>query len=180
MLALALSVAAGAFCAVGVAACGEGGSDSTVAVEEADEIEVGLTEFDIDVDPVRVREGVIEVVARNEGERDHVLAVGDLEGELQRTRRLKPEESDAIKVDFRPGRYDVYDPLADHRERGMAATIIVRPRTKTVTATDGATQTEVQTEPRIVTVTQIRDRTVVRTVTRTETVTVTVPRPPSR
>lgn len=179
MLALWISVVAGVGCAVVVAACGEDRGGSTVAVEEADEIEVGLTEFDLDADPAQVREGVIEVVARNEGERDHQLAVETSEGELQRTRRLKPGESDAIKVDFRPGRYDVYDPLADHRERGMAATIIVRPRTRTVTATDGATQTEVQTEPRIVTVTQIRDRTVVRTVTRTETVTVTVPTPPS-
>jgi uncharacterized cupredoxin-like copper-binding protein len=173
---LLMSLAAGTACAVAVSACGDGDGGATIAVEEADEIEVRMTEFDVEADPDRVPEGVIEFIAHNDGDRDHVLAVESSEGEVRKTRRLEPGQSSAIKVDFRPGTYEVYDPLEDYRARGMVTRIRVTPRTQTVTATDG--ETETQTKPRIVTVTETRDRTVIRTVTKTETVTVTVPSRP--
>lgn len=175
---LLMSLAAGTACAFAVSACEDGDGGGTVAVEEADEIEVRMTEFNVDADPDRVPEGVIEFIAHNDGDRDHVLAVASSEGEVRKTRRLKPGQSSAIKVDFRPGTYEIYDPLEDYRARGMVTRIRVTPRTETVTATDGETETQTKTEPRIVTVTETRDRTVIRTVTKTETVTVTVPSRP--
>jgi uncharacterized cupredoxin-like copper-binding protein len=148
----------------------------TVAVEEAETVRLRLTEFDIDPERVRVREGVIEFVARNAGEEDHALAIETSEGEIARTRRIPAGESAALKLDLRPGTYDFYDPLADHAERGMAGRIRVRRRARTVTETQRKERTEVreETEPR--TVTETEERTVTETDERTVTRTQTVPR----
>ena len=171
LAALAVGLLAGVGSALAVSACGD---DGAATVEEAQEVDVVMTEFDLDPERVRVEEGVIEFIAHNQGERDHVLAVEGSAGEIKRTKRLKPDQSGAIKVDFRPGRYEMYDPLADNRERGMVGRIDVRRRTATATVTETRATTEVETEvePRTVIVTETRERVIIRTVTETETVTV--------
>ena len=168
------ALAAGVGTATAVSSCGAGRGGATVDVAEAQDVHVRMTEFVLSPSRVHVRAGVIEVVAENHGNKDHVLAVQTSDGEVVRTRRVAPGGSASVKVDFRPGRYAMYDPLDAYRRRGMAATIDVTPRTTTVTRT--VTQTKPVTQPTVVTVPQVRERTVIRTVTRT--VTVTRPRRP--
>jgi cupredoxin-like protein len=131
-------------------------------------VHVRMTEFALSPDRIPVRAGVIEVVAENHGSKPHVLAVQTSDGEVKRTRRLAPGKSASLKIDFRPGRYAAYDPLDDYRGRGMAATIEVAPRTRTVTRT--VTQTKTVTQPTVVKVPEVRERTVIHTFTRTVTV----------
>ena len=169
-----LALAAGLGTASGVSSCGTGRGGATIDVAEAADVHVRMTEYALVPGRIQVRAGVIEVIAENHGRRDHVLAVETSDGEVVRTRRLAPGASASIKVDFRPGRYAVYDPLDAYRSRGMAATVDVAPRTTTVIRT--VTQAKPVTQPTVVKVPQVRERTVIRTVTRT--VTVTRPRRP--
>jgi uncharacterized cupredoxin-like copper-binding protein len=164
-----VAVAAGVGAATAVSSCGSGGGGATIDVAEAEDVHVRMTEFALVPGRIHVRAGVIEVTAENHGRRDHVLAVQTSTGEVVRTRRLAPGGSASVKVDFRPGRYAIYDPLDAYRSRGMAATVEVAPRTTTVTRT--ATQATPVTQPTVVTVPQVRERTIIRTVTRTVTVT---------
>jgi len=163
-----LALGAGVGTATAVSSCGAGRGGATVDVAEAQDVHVRMTEFALAPDRVHVRAGVIEVVAENHGSKDHVLAVQTSDGEVVRTRRLAPGKSASVKVDFRPGRYAVYDPLDGYRSRGMAGIIVVAPRTTTVTRT--VTETKPVTQPTVVTVPQVRERTIIRTVTRTVTV----------
>ena len=112
---------------------------------------------------------MIEFFARNEGAKDHVLAVETSEGEVERTQPIAPGKSKTLKVDFRPGRYDMYDAQDDYRVKGMSGRILVSPRTRTVTRT--VTQTKTVAQPTTVVVTETRERIVPRTIIRTETVT---------
>jgi len=158
----------GGAAAVGVASCGAGGG-STVPVAEAQEIRVRMTEFALDPTRVRVRAGVIQFFARNEGKEDHVLAVETSEGEIRKTQPIEPGRSGSLKIDFRPGRYEMYEPQDDYRAKGMSGRIFVAPRTRTVTRT--VTQTKTVAQPTTVILTETKERIVPRTIIRTETVT---------
>lgn len=163
-----VALVGGGLAAVGVSSCGAGGG-STVPVAEAQEIQVRMTEFALDPARVRVRAGVIQFFARNEGEEDHVLAVETSDGEIRRTRPIKPGRSASLKLDFRPGRYDMYEPQGDYRAKGMSGRILVAPRTRTVVRT--VTRAKTVIRPTTVVVTETRERIVPRTIIRTETVT---------
>lgn len=157
--------------AMAVTACGD---DEVANVEEAESIELTLSEFDIEPDGPDVDAGVIELEISNEGDEEHALAIETSDDEIDRTERIPPGESRTLKLDFRPGKYKFYDPLGDNREEGMEGTLTVKRRTETETETDTDTDTETdtvkRTEEDVETVTQPR-RTVTeeRTVTETET-----------
>lgn len=163
-----VALAAGVGTAVAVSSCGADRDGERVDIAEAQDVHVRMTEFTLAPARIRVRTGVIEIFAENDGNKDHVLAVQKSDGEVVRTRRLAPGKSASLKVDFRPGHYAVYDPLDDYRPRGMAATIDVAPRTTTVTRT--VSQTKTVPQQTVVTVPQVRERTVIRTVVKTVTV----------
>ncbi|MFL5820785.1 MAG: cupredoxin domain-containing protein [Solirubrobacteraceae bacterium] len=161
------ALVAGGVVAVGVSSCGAGRGGARM-VAEAEEVHVRMTEFALAPSHIHARAGVIELFARNDGAKDHVLAVQTSDGEVARTKRLAPGKSGSVKVDFRPGRYGMYDPLDAYRRRGMAGIVAVAPRTTTVART--VTQTRTVTQPTVVTVPQVKERTIIRTVTRTVTV----------
>ena len=177
-----LAALGGVGTAVGLSACGgddkAGDGEATIAVEESKEVELRLSDSDIDPERVRVRAGVIELIVRNEGDRPHVLAVETPEDEPRKTEQIAPGRSGRLKIDFRAGRYEMFDPLEDYRERGLEGTIVVRPRTRTRTEARTETEREVDTEVETETVTEREQNTVTETERRTvtETTTVTEPR----
>lgn len=184
LLALLAAAILGASSALALAACGsddEQGTES-VAVEEAESVDVRLTDTEIEPDDVNVRAGVIEFVVRNDGDGEHAFAVETSEGGVKETDPIAPGETARLKIDLRPGTYEMYDPIGENRARGLEGKVDVDERkTDTVTTTDETTatdqetvtetdeRTETDTEQR--TVTETDERTVTETETTTETTT---------
>ena len=118
--------------AVLVAACGALSAGALSACSDVDifggdsddQVEVSLREYDIDPGPVRVSAGDVEFVISNDGERVHELAVTTQDG-TERSGEIEPGDSKSMTVDLAPGRYRMYDPRSDYRDRGMKSTIIV-------------------------------------------------------
>lgn len=184
-MAAVLGVAA----ALGVVACGsddEGTTDESVAVEEADTVDIRLNDDRIEPEDVKVRAGVIEFVVRNDGDGEHAFAVETSDGSVKELDAIAPGESARLKIDLRPGTYDMYDPLGDNRAQGLEGKVKVEERkTDTVTETDETTDTatdeQTVTETNETTDTETDQRTVTetdeRTVTETETETETTTAP---
>jgi hypothetical protein len=176
LLALALvAFAAGVAAALAVAGWEEGSSQNaerTVAVEESEDVELEITDSGLEPDRVEVRAGVIEFRVQNAGERTHALAFETSDEEVRKTKPIPPGRAETIKIDFRAGDYEMFDPLGENRERGIEGVVRVKSRTRTRTEVERETDTELETE----TVTEREQRTVTerpepRTVTETETVT---------
>ena len=129
-LTIALLVAAfGAFSAFALAAC----SDDDVTGDDADDqVSVALREFDITPDEAEASAGEIEFVVENEGDRVHELAIRTDDG-VERTGEIDPGDTGRMTVDLPAGTYEMYDPRADYRSRGMRATVVVTATTATVT-----------------------------------------------
>ena len=129
----------------------------------------------LEPDRVEVRAGVIEFKVTNAGERTHALAFETSDEEVRKTKPIGPGRTETIKIDFRAGSYEMFDPSGENRERGIEGVVKVRSRTRTRTEVERDTDTELETE----TVTEREQRTVTERVepeTVTETTTVTEPR----
>lgn len=92
----------------------------------AETVEIKETEYALDPSEPKIsRAGVIEFNVVNDGKVDHALEVEGPEGEVE-TAAIKPGSSARLKADLsKPGKYAIYCPIADHRERGMGGTITV-------------------------------------------------------
>src|SRR5688500_12741796 len=88
----------GAASAVALTAC----SDDDITGNDADEVELSLTERDLSPGRVEVDAGEIEFVVRNDGERLHAFAVETPNG-VERTENIKPGETERITVDLSAG-----------------------------------------------------------------------------
>lgn len=62
----------------------------------------------------------------NAGEHEHSFEIEGEGIERKLDRPLKPGQSAKLVADLRAGTYRVYCPVADHEERGMARTVLVR------------------------------------------------------
>lgn len=116
--------------AVVLTACGGGGEPAadtaadgetaaaTASSQEARTVDVGLTEYTIEM-PRTVRAGSTVFRVSNDGTETHNFEVesGDMEEELESD--LEPGETGTLEVDLSPGTYEVYCPVDDHDERGM-------------------------------------------------------------
>ena len=122
--------------AVAAAGCGEkreaGTGTSTAAggatvteVPADTTVDVTETEFKIDPPlPKVAKAGVIAFAVKNEGKVDHAIEIEMPGGEID-TDSIAPGESETIKADLKPGTYEWYCPLADHKDRGMKGEIVV-------------------------------------------------------
>lgn len=121
---------------VGVAGCGGGNDNSskektgTTAVPAGEATEtINVSETDFKLDPANPRvskPGVVEIKATNDGKTTHSLEV-EGPGEEQKLKSdLQPGDSGTIKVDLsKPGSYEWYCPIANHRQLGMKGEIVV-------------------------------------------------------
>ncbi len=89
--------------------------------------QVSASEFRLALSRPSIRRGpaIIELV--NYGEDDHDLALRRVGGtRTYRIALVHPGTTGDLDARLRPGRYGVWCTLADHRARGMRATLLVR------------------------------------------------------
>ena len=111
-----------------LAGCGSddsnSGSSSTTGSGSA--IPVSLQDFSIDPSTLSPREGgTITFSVVNKGPSPHALEI-DGNGVEEETDTLSTGDHADLTVDLKPGTYEIYCPIGDHRARGMEGTVVVR------------------------------------------------------
>jgi len=90
-------------------------------------VQVSAAEFSFAASRTAVRKGPVILQLVNYGEDDHDLAVRRIGGgHTYRTRIVHPGAVGELDVKLGAGRYTLWCTLADHRRRGMVATLAVR------------------------------------------------------
>jgi uncharacterized cupredoxin-like copper-binding protein len=138
---------------VGLVGCGGNGSNNNsssssnttgtaagTAGKATKTINVSETDFKLDPANPRVsKPGVVEIKATNNGQTTHSLEVEGPGGEQKLPSELQPGDSGTIKVDLsKPGRYEWYCPVDDHKGMGMKGEIVVGGGGSNTTSTGGS------------------------------------------
>ena len=92
-------------------------------------VQVTATEFNFGLSRTRVTSGPLIMQLLNLGEDPHdlVLRRDARRARTFRIRKLAPDEFADLGLRLGPGRYRLWCSLGDHRQRGMEATLTVRP-----------------------------------------------------
>jgi plastocyanin len=134
-------LAAGALFVVpaGIIGCGsddnDGGGDTTAASTTATAsggggagatIDVSETDFALTPANPSVKAGSVTVNASNDGQTDHAIEVEGPNGEAQ-SDTIAPGEKASVTVDLsKPGTYEWYCPISNHKDLGMKGEITVK------------------------------------------------------
>lgn len=89
-----------------------------------DTVDVGLIEFQIEM-PSTLPAGRTIFEVTNRGTAAHNFELERGEEEHSFPQDLQPGETRTLEVDLQEGTYEVYCPVADHEERGMALELTV-------------------------------------------------------
>jgi plastocyanin len=123
-------VAAGAGLAVVIAGCGGGSSDQSVPYKEPAgpaerTVKVDGGNFYFDPDEITVKPGIAELeLVLDEG--THTLVFDDGKYPGFQLEVGGDTETDAKKIDLKPGEYEFYCDILGHREQGMEGTLTVK------------------------------------------------------
>jgi uncharacterized cupredoxin-like copper-binding protein len=120
---------------LGAAGCG-GGDDSngtpaspTTAAPGsgiASSVDMKATDFRFAPSDPTVKAGQVTFDVTNDGQTLHNLAVEGPNGEQELSSDLSPGQSGVLAVDLsKPGKYEFYCPVGNHKELGMEGTITV-------------------------------------------------------
>ena len=106
-------------------------------------IQVDETEFALDPKNPRIsKAGVVSFRVKNAGTILHALEVEGPGGEVK-TKGIEPGKSASLRVDLsKPGSYEWYCPIGDHKDRGMKGRIIVAGGGSGTTTDDSDTSTD--------------------------------------
>lgn len=125
--------------ALTVAGCGDESRDEAsttnttpapaqATTEKQAEPGIAVTEREFAIEPKDVevpKAGTVTFTIRNAGGTEHALEVEGPKGE-EETDPIAPGASATLKVVLdKPGRYEWYCPIGDHKDRGMRGTIVV-------------------------------------------------------
>ena len=97
-----------------------------VLADEAQEVKVSLTEWDLGFKEITVEGEAATFQIANDGSTVHSF---ELEGKIGGEEfevvapDLAPGEAASFSVELPAGTYEVYCPIGDHEERGMAGTV---------------------------------------------------------
>jgi plastocyanin len=93
-------------------------------------VQVGADEFSFALSRLSISSGPAIVQLVNYGEDEHDLALrrSARGARTFRLGKVAPRRSADLEVRLAPGRYTLWCSLADHRARGMQATLLVRRR----------------------------------------------------
>jgi uncharacterized cupredoxin-like copper-binding protein len=85
---------------------------------------VSETEFKITLAQTPTAAGSYEFVVKNDGKIPHDLVVSG-NGVNAKTSLLNPGQSETLKVDLKPGTYDLYCSVPGHKQAGMDVKVTV-------------------------------------------------------
>ena len=103
----------------GATTAGQGGGGSTIEVSE--------TDFKLNPANPTVDAGTVTIEATNDGQVLHSIEVEGPNVEQELESDLSPGQSGTLSVDLsKPGTYEFYCPVDNHKEMGMEGTITVR------------------------------------------------------
>ncbi len=108
----------------GAGAAPRAGSQAATETIEPEVVDISLTEWDIDLEPI-VPAGLVALDAANDGTMRHSLAIEGDGVDAQLPQSLHPGEAGQFEVALTPGAYTLYCPIGDHRQRGMEIEITV-------------------------------------------------------
>ena len=101
----------------GAAATGAGGTVNLTA-----------TDFKFDPSDPTVKSGQVTFSMKNDGQVTHSLEIENVtpghDQELEG--QVSPGQSGTLKADLKPGKYEFYCPVANHKEMGMVGEITVK------------------------------------------------------
>jgi plastocyanin len=122
-----LSLLALVVLALAAAGCGGGGGSKEQAASGGGKT-IQIKETDYKLAPAKVNiasTGSVTFEASNDGQVDHALEV-EGNGVEEKTGTISPGSSAKVTVDLsKPGTYEVYCPVDNHRQMGMEATLVV-------------------------------------------------------
>jgi uncharacterized cupredoxin-like copper-binding protein len=124
------------FAAVPLALAACGGDDdeeasttpaTTTAAPAAATVDVSLTDFALDPSDPTVKAGEVTFNVTNDGQTLHNIEVEAPGGEVELPEDLQPGQSGTLKVELnKPGKFEWYCPVGNHREMGMEGEITVQ------------------------------------------------------
>jgi plastocyanin len=119
----------GLVCVALLAGCGsDDSSDSsaTTSSGSGSAIPVSLQDFSIDPSTISPRSGgTVTFSVINKGPSSHALEI-EGNGIEEETDTLSSGDHADLTVDLKPGTYEIYCPIGDHRARGMEGKLVVR------------------------------------------------------
>ena len=95
---------------------------TTAAKPAATKVQVSETEFKITTELTSFKAGQITFVAKNDGKIPHDLAVKETG---DKTKEIPPGGTAELKVNLKPGKYELYCTIPGHEAAGMKLTITV-------------------------------------------------------
>jgi len=136
-------LAVGAAVAIPVAGCGGGDDNSdnggTTQAEQASTtgggaatgaggtVDLSASDFKFDPSDPTVKSGEVTFKLTNDGQTAHSLEIEDVNGSDQEIEGdVAPGQSGTLKVNLKPGKYEFYCPVDDHKEMGMEGEITVK------------------------------------------------------
>ena len=133
-------VAAAAAVATGLAACGGDDDEGTTAATTEPSgatgaaggaaeqtVDVKATDFKFDPSDPSVTPGTVAFKVTNDGETLHNLEVEGPSGEAELPEDLQPGQEGEFTVDLdKPGTYEFYCPVGNHRDLGMVGEVTVK------------------------------------------------------
>jgi uncharacterized cupredoxin-like copper-binding protein len=90
-------------------------------------VQVAADEFTYSLSRQSIKAGSVIVQLVNYGEDEHDLRLRRTGGtRIYRVGKVRPGRLGELETRFLPGRFTLWCSLADHRKRGMVATLVVR------------------------------------------------------
>jgi len=128
---VATAVVAGAAMAAFAAGCGgsSDGSSSTAAQAggAASNVDISETDFKLNPSDPKVKSGQVTFNVSNDGQTVHSLEVEGPNGDQELQSDLSPGQKGVLIVDLsKPGKYEFYCPVGNHKQLGMKGEITVQ------------------------------------------------------
>ncbi len=98
-------------------------------LQPAQEVNVSLKEWEIGPNAITVNTGKIKFVVTNDGTVAHGFEIEGMIKGRKFEREIEPFDPGKAKtlvVELPPGEYEVYCPVAGHKEKGMEGTLVVQ------------------------------------------------------
>ena len=132
--------AIGAVIAVPIVGCGGSSDDNSTsnaatppattgggAAGGASTVDLAATDFKFDPSDPSVKAGDVTFNLKNDGQTTHSLEIEDVNGQdVEIEGDVSPGSSGTLTANLKPGKYEFYCPIGNHKEMGMEGEITVK------------------------------------------------------